>query len=339
MITGGLRSGIPGEEFTTYDNSNSDINFNTEYFFRVKSFRQQGVFSANSNVVSITTPEIVKTSPPRITNLTVSGNNVTFTIVNTDAQPAIIIVNYNGVPIGFEFGPVLTNESITSTLPFTTQSTLFALAQSTGKAISESDSRQFAAEEEPATPSITSIVTNVGNTVINWSYSGPFIDGFYILRNPTLQGNNNFDVLIGNISPRIFRFTDFSVGSGISFQYRVVAFNRIAEKQSAIFTIQTVTMTPTPPSNLTVSQFALAGANNELAFELNFQINSAGFEDGFNIIYLGNIVGGSVKGVPKARAVVDGIVGQNINYNFTVVAYNEFGNSAPSNVATATISL
>jgi len=339
LITGGLRSGIPGEEFTTYDNSNSDIKFSTEYFFRVKSFRIQGVFSASSNVVSITTPEIPKTSPPRITNVSVSGSTVSFKLINTYNLDVLMFANFTGSSYGSTIGlPVKPNESITGSLTFTTETVLFAAAQAfiTGVAGSENATQQFASQEPPGTPSITSIVPNVGNNVVNWTYSGPFIDGFYLLRSPSLTGASE-DVIVGYISPRIFRFVDFNVGSQISYTYRVVATNNIGIQASATSTVNSTTMTPTPPSLLTVTEFGFSSPEGDVLLQLNWQSNSAGAEDGFNLKLGSNIVGGTVRFVTKTDFVVNVPAGDTITFNFSVVAYNIYGDSAASNTASVTI--
>jgi hypothetical protein len=298
---------------------------------------RDGQFSPYSSTVSITTNDRLITAPPTITNVTTSGSNVTFTLINTDNNAATLFADFS---TGATQRALLvgSNASRTFTLAFTgTDNTIFAKAKGGFKGDSAVVSVQFAADDPPATPSITSTVTNVGNTVINWSYTGPIVDGFYILRNPTLQNANNFDVLIGNISPRIFRFTDFNVGSGISYQYKVVAFNRIAQAESSISTVTTTTMTPTPPSLLTVSEVGIVSAEGDILLQLNWQSNSAGAEDGFNIKIGSNIVGGAVSRVTNANVTVNVPTGETIEFNFTVIAFNQFGESAASNTASITI--
>jgi hypothetical protein len=337
LIVGGLKQAFNNSFVLDFLNTPS-LQFDTTYFVRVRALRG-GEFGTFSDTVEFETLESPIAAPPLITNVVVTGSTVTYTLVNTHTSPVTLFADFNANPTT-QRGTTITppNEAVQVSQSFTSSdSTIFAKATSTAQATSPIVSVQFASNESPATPSITSTVTNIGNTVINWSYTGPIVDGFYILRNPTLQNANSFDVLIGNISPRILRFTDFNVGSGISYQYKVVAFNRIAEVESTISTITTTTMTPAPPSLLTVSQYGFSSPEGDVLLQLNWQNNSAGAEDGFNLKLGSNVVSGTVRFVTETDYVVNVPSGDTITFNFSVTAYNIYGDSAASNTASVTI--
>jgi hypothetical protein len=343
LIPDGIRSGSQIEFFTTYDNVNSSIDFDETYYFRVRGFKLEGVFSPYSNVVQIDVPAQQRTSAPTIINPTITATTVTFFLLNTFNTPvtmsAVLGTTAPGTVSG-SVGVVQPNELTSVTLSYTTQTHIYAVATSTNTAFFSSSvvvDRQFQADLPPGTPSITSLVSNVGNTVVNWSYTGPFIDGFVINRSPTLQGTAGTDVLVGYISPTIFRFVDFNVGSQIAYTYTVVARNRVGTESSATSTITTTTMTPAPPSLLTVSQIGLASPENDVVLQLNWQSNSAGAEEGFNIKRGANVVGGTVRFVTNQNVTVNVPVGETITFSFTVVAYNIYGDSAASNTASVTI--
>jgi hypothetical protein len=241
-------------------------------------------------------------------------------------------------------GTAQPNELITVTLNYTTQTHIYARAASVNTDFFTSSiivDRQFQADLPPDTPSITSIVPNIGNNVINWSYSGTFIDGFYILRSPNLQGTAPEDILVGYIAPSVFRFVDFNVGSQISYTYRVVARNRIGIANSAPSTVLSTTMTPAPPSNLVVTTFGLASPEGDFYIEAKWQNNSAGFEDGFTLQRLiggtWTPVNGAVKFVTTSNDIVNVEPAVTITFSFRVLAYNRFGSSAPSNTAQITL--
>jgi len=336
LIQGGLKSSFTNFFILDFLNTPS-LEFNKEYFVRIRAL-ESGVFGSYSDTVDFETLEGPIAAPPLITNVVVTGSTVTYTLVNTHTSPVTLFADFNSNPTT-QRGTTITppNEAVQVSQSFSgSDSTIFAKATSTVQATSPVVSVQFASNEPPGTPSITSIVPNVGNNVVNWSYSGTFIDGFYVLRAPSLTGASE-DVVVGYISPTIFRFVDFNVGSQISYTYRVVATNNVGIQASAPSTVNSTTMTPTPPSLLTVSQYGFSSPEGDVLLQLNWQSNSAGSEDGFNLKLGSNVVSGTVRFVTETDYVVNVPAGDTITFNFSVVAYNIYGDSAASNTASVTI--
>jgi hypothetical protein len=343
LIDGGLKTTFFNDTQIIYDSTNADIDFDTQYFFRVRSLRDN-LFSPYSNVANITTSESPITAAPLLTNISVSGSNVTFTLVNTDDQLVTLFADFSTATTSRATG-VRPNEARTFTIAFTTQTTLFARAKAALKENSAIVAEDFAPGEAPAAPNIgaTAIVTNSGFNVVNYTYetTDPIVDGFVVERNPDALNNNQFGEVSQQLPPTARRFIDLRVLSGQSYTYRVRAINRLGTTLSNERTVTSVATVPNAPSNLTASA-VLAGAAGEGFFTLTWQRNSTD-EDGFLVERklstqgAGSfaVVGGTSRGQVTIDQTIQG--DPNTTYDYRIIAFNEFGNSTPSNTVSVFI--
>jgi hypothetical protein len=334
LITGGLRQSFGTDTTIVFDFLNSNIEYGKTYFFRVRALRG-GQFSAYSNVVSVTTRTLPITAPPIITNVSISGNNVTYRVINTNGDFATLFADLvDGSTQRQTLVP--TNESITVTQTFTNQTTIFAKAiGARGQSMSEIVTFEFASNEPPAAPSIgaTGVVVNPGFNFVNYTYSGPIVDGFVVERDPGFLDIAGFEVISPQLSPATRRFLDTRVSSGLQYTYRIRAFNRVGSTLSNTRTVTAVSSVPATPSNLTLVG-VLAGSGEGFV-TLTWQRNSTD-EDGFLIERSSGGAFTVVGGTAKAQTTYEEIAPTG-NYQYRVVAYNEFGNSAPSNQISVTV--
>jgi hypothetical protein len=344
LIQGGLKTTYFQDTKIIFNFLNADIDYNKTYFFRVRALRD-GQLSGFSNTVSITTTESPITSAPLLTNITVSGSNVTFTLVNTDNQLVTLFADFATATTSRATG-VRPNEARTFTLSFgSTDGTIFAKAKAALKENSAIVSEKFAEDEAPAAPNIgaTAIVTNPGFNFVNYTYetTDPIVDGFVVERDPGFLDVAGFSIVSPQLPPSARRFLDTAVSSGVQYTYRIRAFNRVGDALSNTRTVTAVASVPATPSNLTLVG-VLAGSAGEGFVSIVWQRNSTD-EDGFLVQRkLSSQGAGSyvtVGGTAKAQTNFgETVVGDpNTNYDYRIIAYNQFGNSAPSNVLTVNI--
>jgi hypothetical protein len=342
LIQGGLQQSFFGNTTAVFDFLNADIDYNTQYFFRVRALRG-GQFSGFSASTNITTGVNPATSPPIITNVTVSGSNVTFTLVNTDDQLVTLFADFATATTS-RATSVRPNEAKTFTVAFTTETKIFAKAKAALKDNSAIVVEEFAPGEAPSAPSIgaTGIVVNPGFNVINYTYSGPIVDGFVLERNPDAFNASAFGEVSLQAPPTARRFIDTNrVLSGQSYTYRVRAINRLGTTLSNERTVTSQATVPNAPSSLAASA-VLAGASGEGAFTLTWQRNSTD-EDGFLVERKLSTQGAGsfavVGGTAKGQTIIDQVIqgDPNTTYDYRIIAYNQFGNSTASNTVSVFI--
>ncbi len=345
LIEGGLKSTFFDDTQVIFDFLNADIDFNTQYFFRVRALRD-GQFSDFSSSVNITTSVNPVTAPPIITNISVSGSNVTFTLVNTDDQLVTLFADFTNATTS-RATSVRPNEARTFTLSFgSTDGTIFAKAKAALKDNSAIVSEKFAEDEPPAAPSIgaTDVIVNPGFNVVNYTYGAndPIVDGFVVERSPQLLDAAGFGEVSLQLPPTARRFTDTSVSSGQEYIYRVRAFNRQGTTLSNTRTVTSVSSVPAAPSNLTEVGTLQGGGQGFVT--ISWQRNSTD-EDGFFVQRkLSSQGAGSfatVGGTAKAQTIFEELVIGDPNFNtdfdYRIIAHNQFGNSTPSGTITVTI--
>jgi hypothetical protein len=176
------------------------------------------------------------------------------------------------------------------------------------------------------------IVVNPGFNVVNYTYSGPIVDGFVLERNPDAFNSAQFGEVSLQAPPTSRRIIDLRVLSGQSYTYRVRAINRLGTTVSNQRTVTSVSTVPNAPSNLSAS-VVLAGSAGQGFFTLTWQRNSTD-EDGFLVEGRPGtspfaVVGGTSKGQVTIDITVAGA--PNTTYQYRIVAYNQFGNSTASN--------
>jgi hypothetical protein len=282
LLVGGVITVDAPRTIGIFNSSTTATEFNTQYFVRVRALRG-GQFSAPSETATITTLSMPRTLAPIIIITNVTPTVVSFRIVNYDTRAAFLFVNFTGTNFSGALGFAGPGEGISGTLNYTTQTTLFAVAQASNKLGSETTSEIFVQDQLPAAPSIgaTGIVVNSGFNVVNFTYetTDPIVNGFVLERNPDAFNFAQFGEVSLQAPPTSRRIVDFTVLSGQSYTYRVRAYNRLGSTVSNQRTVQALVTTPNAPSNLTASA-VLAGSAGEGFFTLTWQRNSTD-EDGF----------------------------------------------------------
>jgi hypothetical protein len=306
---------------------------------------RDGQFSPYSSTANITTTTSPITAAPIITNVTVSGNNVTFTLVNTDDQLVTLFADFATATTSRATG-VRPNEARTFTVAFTTETKIFAKAKAALKDNSAIVVEEFAPDKVPAAPNIgaTAIVTNPGFNVVNYTYetTDPIVDGFVLERNPDAFNNSGFSEVSLQAPSTARRFIDTNrVLSGQSYTYRVRAINRLGTTLSNERTVTSQATVPNAPSSLAASA-VLAGVAGEGAFTLTWQRNSTD-EDGFLVERKLSTQGAGsfavVGGTSRGQTIIDQVIqgDPDTDYDYRIIAFNQFGNSAASNTVTVEI--
>lgn len=324
---------------TEFDFIDDDIDYSTQYYIRVRVLRD-GQFSPYTSD-DITTADSPITAPPTITNVSVSGSTVSYTLINTDTQ---LVTLFSDLSTGAtqRATNVRPNEAVQVSQSFTaSDSSIFAKAQATNKSASQVVSVQFAADSPPDNPTIspTGIVVVSGYNRVNWSYSGEIVDGFVVERNPNEFNSATFGEVSQALPPTARGWTDYGINSGQSYTYRVKAYNRAGTATSNQVTVTSADATPNAPSNLALIA-VLAGDPGQGFVSIQWQRNSTD-EDGFLVqrklstSSTWNDVGGTPKAQTYFEEVIEG--NANTNYDYRIIAYNEFGNSSPSNTLTVNI--
>lgn len=344
LITNGLKQTFYNNTSIVFDWLNSGIDYDQTYYFRIRALRD-GQFGEYSDAVNITTLESPITSSPTITNVSISGSNVSYTLINTDNQLVTLFSDLSDGSTQRQTN-VRPNEAINVTQSFTgSDDTIFAKAKASLKENSTVVQFQFAADEVPAAPSIgaTGIVVAPGYNAVNWTYetTDPIVDGFVVERNPNFVNSASFGEISQVLSPSTRQFFDSSINSGQSYTYRIRAFNRKGSTLSNERTVTSAQSVPNAPSNLALVAI-LAGDPGQGFVTIEWQRNSTD-ELGFTVQRklssqgAGSwaTVGGTAKGQTTFSETIEGDAFT--DYDYRIIAYNEFGDSGPSNTLTVTV--
>jgi hypothetical protein len=178
----------------------------------------------------------------------------------------------------------------------------------------------------PNAPSAASATYSyaTGNVVISWTDNSTDETGFKIYKNDS--GDSIFD-LIATTTADATSYTDTSVAcGGYAYTYRIVATNAGGDSPYAQ-TNQTnvVNCVPSAPTGLTVSPLAGTAIEKKWTDKSVDETGFKLFRNGVQIRTLG----------ANAKYYIDTELTCGTSYSYYVVAYNEGGNSVPSNTVTS----
>ena len=233
---------------------------------------------------------------------------------------------------GTSVTPPAGTTTLTHTFPTsgTTAVTATAVSDSRGRNLQTVYSRPITvAVGLPAAPSSLSATALSATSVrLTWSDNSHNEAQFEIQRRPTQVGAFQ---QVGLVGANVTTFTDNSVASGTTYDYRVRAINAAGNSpQSGVAIVTTPTAGPAAPSNLAATYNASTqkitatwtdNANNETGFTLEFSYSGSAWGPVSGTLGVNATSWTSGAGVPIG------------SYQFRVRANNATGSSAWSNVA------
>lgn len=187
----------------------------------------------------------------------------------------------------------------------------------------------YAPETPPAAPTLLS-ATAASNTQINlaWTDNASNEDGFEIER--SANGTDGW-ALIDTTSANVTSRTNTGLTAATTYYYRVRAFNAVGNSAYSNIASATTMAIPTAPTLLTAtamsaSSIALAwtdNATNETGYKIERSLDGVTFAQ-IDVV------------APSTVAYTDTDLSANTLYYYRVRAFNADGNSAYSNIASAT---
>jgi hypothetical protein len=189
----------------------------------------------------------------------------------------------------------------------------------------------------PAAPSLLAASISGASVVLTWQDNSSNETAFYVER---CEGAGCISFTgLGGSSANVPTFTDSSVTSGITYRYRVVAYN--AGGYSSYSNIATIGGTGGSPASLAApsnlvgqvlsrSQINLPWTNNNQK-QVGVKIERCQGSNCTNFVQLAAVLG-------TATTYTNSGLAANTTYRYRVRAYNASGNSPYSNIARATTS-
>ena len=315
--------------------------YSTTHYFRLAGVYDgfQGDFS---NVVNVTTLAQPAIAPPEIVDVQFTGSLVSFGVINRHTEAVDIYANVT-VPATSPraFGVLPNKRTNVTDVPYTsTQTTVYARS-AISSTFSDNTALTFDASTLPAIPVLTAggLTALTDAIQIEWTYqlTDPFIDGFFIERNPNFQGAASFGIITDTVPSEGRVFIDNRILGNQTYEYRVVARNSRGTRTSSTQSITTTGFVPAVPTiNAAVQTTAISASQGSTT--VRWQRNSTD-EDGFIVQFRDTSISatftditGAAAGSSSVQVVFErsGDGGPTRPYGFRVRAFNEFGESADS---------
>ena len=199
--------------------------------------------------------------------------------------------------------------------------------QDTPKQESSSKSDQSSAQtqvthtaslEPPSAPvNLEATAVSPNAVTIRWLDNSNDEDGFRVYRGITV---------VGTLAPNSNIFQDTGLQPGTTYQYAVRAYNQAGESQIALCTVKTPAP-PSAPSNITANAITQSGV------QLNWADNSDN-EDGFLVYRDGDFIANVNAGINYYQ---DSGLQPATEYQYTIIAYNQYGESQPCDTIVKTL--
>jgi titin len=307
------------------------------YSWRVTAYNAAGE-SAASNTATVTTPGAPPAAPSGLSaTAAANGTQVDLTWADNSNNETGFRVYQSADGVSYALlatvGPNVTAYSWAGASP----GTAYSFRVTAYNAAGESATSNTATVTTPAAPAAPSnlAATAVSGTQVSltWADNSANETGFWVYQ--SADGVNY--TLLASVGADVTGYTWSGAAPGTTYSFRVTAYNAVAE--SAASNTATVT-TPTPPAPPAAPSNLVARAVSNTRISLTWADNSNN-ETGFTIEM-------STDGVNYTQVAT---VGPNVTgytatgllplttYYFRVRAYNAAGNSAYSNVASATTPL
>jgi fibronectin type 3 domain-containing protein len=312
---------------TTY--SDTGRNASTTYYYRVAAHNSGGD-SSQSNTASATTfPP--PPAPSGLSATAVSGTqiNLSWTDNSTDEDGFKIYRSTDAVNFAF-YASVGTNVTTRSNTNLTGNTNYYyrVLAYNAGGSSAYSDTASATTLPLPAAPSnLAATAVSSGQINLSWTDNSNNESGFRIYR--STDGVN----FLWYYTPgaNATSFSDTGRTAGTLYYYRVLSYNANGISDFSNTASATTFPLPAAPSNLTAT--AISKSRIDLAWVDNSN-NEDGFKiyrstDGVNFTFYAT-VGANVTTRSNTNLT------SGTTYYYRVFAYNSGGNSADSNVASAT---
>lgn len=316
--------------------SDTTVNQNTKYYYRVKAKNSFGD-SGYSNEINITTPPCgtVPNAPSNLTLTVVSSSQINLSWSdNSDNENGFKIErkieggSYSQI---IELGANVTSYSDNSLLPNTKYYYRVRAFNSYGNSSfsNEASATTLPLGTAPNAPTNLNVTaTSCDRVELNWNDNSDNEDGFKILRK---EGSEPF-IVIATVGSNITTYLDETVSENKVYSYKVTAYNEFGEsssneKQASVPPCGTK---PNAPSELNLN--ALSPTQIRITF-----IDNSDNEDGFKIER--KEIGGTYSEIktlsPNVTEYIDS-VNPNTTYYYRVRAYNSYGFSDYSNEANIT---
>jgi titin len=306
----------------------------TAYSFRVTAYNAVGE-SASSNTVTVTTPAAPAAPSGLTATAAANGRQVSLTWADNAANETGFNVYQSADGTNFALlasvGANATGYTWTAAAPGTS----YSFRVTASNAVGESVASNTATVMTPAAPAAPSglAATAASATQINltWADNSTNETGFKVYR--STDGINY--TLLTTTGPNVTAYTWTGASPITTYYFRVAATNAVGDSAfSNTATVTTPNAPPAAPSNLVAkavsnSQISLTWAdnsNNETGFTIEISL------DGVNFIQVATVG-------PNATGYTATGLLPLTTYYFRVRATNALGNSAYSNIASATTPL
>ena len=300
----------------------------TTYYYRVRAFNNGG-FSDYAEA-SVITPGVAPTAPTNLTAALISGTQVRLTWQdNANDEDGFIVERRTGSDVNFSLvatlGPNITMYDNIGLQPNTTY-TYRVRAFKIGADHSTPSNEVTVITGIPAAPTaLTYTFVSTNEIRLSWADNANNESGFKIERQ---TGAGSFTE-VGTVGANVTTFANTGLANNTQYTYRVRAYNDAGESNpSNQITLRTGV--PAAPTELSAvrassSQINLTwtdNANNETGFKIERRTGTGSFTE------VGT-VGANVTSYSNTG------LANNTQYTYRVRAYNDAGDSAYSNEATA----